>query len=167
MEKLVINGQEHEVAVDLTEGKGRISVDGAAREVEVLGLYPDRLLLSIDGETTTLFVCKTEQGTWVGGEGRARLVSRPARARRGAGGAGEGQQLITPTFPAAVVKVQVEPGQEVEKGQAVVVVSAMKMEMTLTAPYAGKVTAINFGEGDQVKPGDRLVEMEERTAEAE
>ena len=161
MERLVIRGQEHEVETDLDQGKGTITVDGAAHEVEVLGVYPDRLLLSVDGQTTTLFVAAAEQGAWIGVGGEARLVSRPARARRGGGGAGEGDRLVTPTFPAAVVKVLVEPGQAVARGDAVVVVSAMKMEMTLTAPHGGTVTAVRCAEGDQVKPGDNLVEIEE------
>ena len=162
MEKLIINGEEHEVdGAGLSDGKGQITVDGTTREVEVLGVYPDRLLLSVDGRVRTLFVTATEQGTWVGSEGQVRLVSRPVRARRGAGGAGEGDQIVTPTFPASVVRVLVEAGQQVEKGQAVVVVSAMKMEMTLTAPYAGTVSAVNFAEGEQAKPGDKLVEIEE------
>ena len=165
MEKLIINGEEHEVdATGLAEGKGQITVDGTVREVEVLGVYADRLLLSIDGRVTTLFVTATEQGTWVGSGGRTRLVSRPVRARRGAGGAGEGDLIVTPTFPASVVRILVEMGQQVEKGQAVVVVSAMKMEMILTAPYGGTVSAVNFAEGDQVKPGDKLVEIEEGEA---
>ncbi len=167
MDKLVINEQEHEVDVaDFSGGKGKIVVDGVTREVELLGVYADRVVLSVDGSTTTLFAAVTDRGTWIGSGGRARLVSRPARARRGAGGAGEGDRLITPTFPASVVKVLVQQGEQVDKGQAVVVVSAMKMEMTLTAPYAGTVSAVNFGEGDQVKPGDSLVDIEEGAEDA-
>ena len=124
-------------------------------------MYSDRLLLSVDGQVTTLFVAATDRGAWVGSGGEARLVSRPERARRGGAGGGEGDRLVTPTFPAAVVKVLVECGQAVDKGDAVVVVSAMKMEMTLTAPHAGTVTAVRCAEGDQVKPGDNLVEIEE------
>ena len=167
MEKLVINGEEHEVEADLTGGKGQVTVDGTVRQVEVLGVYPDRLLLSVDGKVSTLFTATSDQGTWIGFDGHARLVSRPVRARRGAGGTGEGAQLITPTFPASVVKILVEVDQKVHKGQAVVVVSAMKMEMTLTAPHEGRVKAVNFAEGDQVKPGDELVEIEAEDGEDE
>ena len=165
MDKLLVNGKEHEVDSSGFDGsdRGQITVDGVAREVEILGSTADRLLLSVDGQVVTLFTAAAANGTWVGGQGRARLVTRPSRARRraGAGADGEGG-LVTPTFPAAVVKVLVEPGQELEKGAAVVVVSAMKMEMTLTAPHAGTVKAVNFVQGDQVKPGDQLVEIEPR-----
>jgi 3-methylcrotonyl-CoA carboxylase alpha subunit len=54
----------------------------------------------------------------------------------------------------------VRVGQTVEKKQPLVVVSAMKMEMTLSAPFGGTVTAVNADEGAQVKPGEILVDIE-------
>jgi biotin carboxyl carrier protein len=54
----------------------------------------------------------------------------------------------------------VSEGDEVEKGQSVVVVSAMKMETTLSAPFKGKVTRINVKEGQKVMPGEMLVDIE-------
>ncbi|MDY0223131.1 MAG: acetyl-CoA carboxylase biotin carboxyl carrier protein subunit, partial [Desulfobacterium sp.] len=48
----------------------------------------------------------------------------------------------------------------VEKGDPVVVVSAMKMETTLTAPHGGTVTRIGVKQGDKVMPGDILVDIE-------
>jgi len=54
----------------------------------------------------------------------------------------------------------VSEGDDVEKGQGVVVVSAMKMETTLQAPFKGKVVQINVAEGDKVMPGQILVDIE-------
>jgi biotin carboxyl carrier protein len=54
----------------------------------------------------------------------------------------------------------VEVGQDVTEGQPLVVVSAMKMNMTLTAPYAGAVTSINAQPGDKVERGKILVDIE-------
>ena len=67
--------------------------------------------------------------------------------------------------PASVVRVLVEVGREVVKGQGLVVVSAMKMEMTLVAPYSGTVKAVNTLVGAQVSPGEILVEIEPFPAE--
>jgi len=55
--------------------------------------------------------------------------------------------------------VMAEVGQQVAKDDGLVVVSAMKMEFTLTAPYAGEVTAVNTKVGDKANPGDILVEI--------
>ena len=67
---------------------------------------------------------------------------------------------ITPPMPAVVVSIPVATGDRVKKGQAVMVVSAMKMETTLCAPFDGTVVRINAGINDKVAPGQILVEIE-------
>ena len=67
---------------------------------------------------------------------------------------------ITPPMPAVVVSIPVATGDRVKKGQAVIVVSAMKMETTLCAPFDGTVFRINAGINDKVAPGQILVEIE-------
>jgi 3-methylcrotonyl-CoA carboxylase alpha subunit len=64
-------------------------------------------------------------------------------------------------MPAVVIAVCVNEGDRIEKGQKVVVVSAMKMETTLVAPYNGMVTRVNVRENDKVMPGDILVDIDE------
>ena len=63
-------------------------------------------------------------------------------------------------MPSTVVAVLVVEGDKVAPGDRVVVVSAMKMETTLTAPYGGTVTAVHVVVGDKVMPGKILVEIE-------
>jgi biotin carboxyl carrier protein len=67
---------------------------------------------------------------------------------------------ITPPMPSVVVRIMVARGDLVEKGQAVAVVSAMKMETTLQAPFKGTVTGVNVAEGEKVMPGQVLVDIE-------
>ena len=66
---------------------------------------------------------------------------------------------VTPPMPAVVVRLLVQEGEAVVKGQGLVVVSAMKMETTLKAPVDGVVKKINTGLQAKVMPGDRLVEI--------
>jgi len=63
-------------------------------------------------------------------------------------------------MPAVVVRIFVQVGEHVKKGQRIIVVSAMKMETTLSAPYNGKVARINAAINDKVAPGQILVEIE-------
>lgn len=56
-----------------------------------------------------------------------------------------------------VLDILVRPGQQVEKGDPVVIVEAMKMENTLTAPMSGTVEAIAIEEGQTVYAGDEMV----------
>jgi biotin carboxyl carrier protein len=64
-----------------------------------------------------------------------------------------------------VVRILAEVGQSVTKGTPLVVVSAMKMEITLSAPYDGVVTAVNSEEGAAVSPGEILVDIEKQVEE--
>jgi biotin carboxyl carrier protein len=63
-------------------------------------------------------------------------------------------------MPSVVVRIMTAEGDEVKKGQGVVVVSAMKMETTLQAPFKGRVLKINVAEGEKVMPGQVLVDIE-------
>jgi len=59
-----------------------------------------------------------------------------------------------------IVKVLVEVGQEVEVGQSVVVLEAMKMENQIQAEKSGKVKEVKVKEGDTVGSGDVVVVIE-------
>jgi acetyl/propionyl-CoA carboxylase alpha subunit len=76
-------------------------------------------------------------------------------------GPGEANDEVTAPMPGTVIRVLVEPGQEVEARDTLVVVEAMKMEMPLPAPRAGIVRAVHVAEGDTVGRGAVLVELEE------
>ena len=59
-----------------------------------------------------------------------------------------------------IVKVLVAVGDEVEAGQAVLVLEAMKMENNISVETAGTVTEVRVAEGDTVGTGDVLVVVE-------
>jgi methylmalonyl-CoA carboxyltransferase small subunit len=59
-----------------------------------------------------------------------------------------------------VVKVHVQPGQDVQRHELLLVLEAMKMETNVTAPVAGKLKCVNVGAGDAVKVGQILLEFE-------
>lgn len=59
-----------------------------------------------------------------------------------------------------VWRVDVSPGDDVDPGQAVVVLESMKMEMPVEASIAGRVRAVRVATGQFVEEGDPLVELE-------
>jgi 3-methylcrotonyl-CoA carboxylase alpha subunit len=67
-------------------------------------------------------------------------------------------------MPGKVVTLIAEPGAIVEKGTPLLVLEAMKMEHTITAPRKGKVVSFHVAAGDQVADGAELVEFEEAAA---
>ena len=66
------------------------------------------------------------------------------------------ERLIAP-IPARVMRVLVESGDVVRKGDALIVLEAMKMELTLTAPRAGTISELPFAGGEMVEEGAELV----------
>ncbi|MBI5487912.1 MAG: biotin/lipoyl-binding protein [Deltaproteobacteria bacterium] len=170
--KLRIDDQEHDVSVSppAADGARRVVVDGNEHRVESCAAPPDARCLVIDGRKVLFHVAASPDGTWVSFLGRTRLVRTPApgletenRKQKTTHRSPSASQAITPTFPSMVVAVLVQVGDEVRRGQELIVVSAMKMESRLTAPRAGRVKAIRAAVGASVKPGDELVELEPAT----
>ncbi|GLY15075.1 urea carboxylase [Kineosporia sp. NBRC 101677] len=72
----------------------------------------------------------------------------------------EGGTRVDAPFVANVWKVEVEVGDLVEKGQTLMALEAMKMETSVLAPCAGRVSLVTASPGAQVAPGDALVVLE-------
>ena len=83
-------------------------------------------------------------------------AKKPTRSSSGAG-AGGGSGQVTAPMQGTIVKLMVEVGQEVEVGQAVCVLEAMKMENQILAEKAGKVTEIKVDAGQTVGSGDVII----------
>ncbi len=67
---------------------------------------------------------------------------------------------LTTPLPGVVVSVAVKSGEEVKSGAVLMVIEAMKMEHTITAPYAGRVGTVHFAPGERAPQGSALLELE-------
>lgn len=63
-------------------------------------------------------------------------------------------------MPGSVIDVRVKDGDKVEKGQPLVILSAMKMEMVVGAPMSGIVKAIHVTNGMKLEGDDLLMDIE-------
>ncbi len=162
------DGDEHEVRARREGGSSwRIEVDGEASIVEVLSSGGD-LRAEIDGRYVEAGYATDGGGVLVSVGGEAYRLEKPGLPDVDAAGA-EGDagaaSLVAP-MPGTVVKVMVGEGDEVEEGQPLLVLEAMKMEQTVAAPYSGTVTSLPFAEGALVPGGSVLAEVsEQREAE--
>ena len=68
-----------------------------------------------------------------------------------------GSDLVTAPIPARVARILVEAGAKVRKGAPLVVLEAMKMELTLVAPADGTIATIRHAVDDMVEEGTELV----------
>lgn len=84
-------------------------------------------------------------------------AKKPKRTGGGGGGGGAGSGNVTVPMQGTVVKVLVEVGQEVNAGDGVLVLEAMKMENQINADVTGTVAEIKVSAGETVGGGDTVV----------
>jgi biotin carboxyl carrier protein len=145
-EALVVNEEHHAASIESAGGPSLYSliVDNSSYEVHVEereGSY--RVLLL--GQAYDVHV--EDEGT--------RRVARARRARQ----ADEGEDIIRSPIPGLIFDVPAMEGQEVKKGDILVIVEAMKMENELRAPRDATVKATFVAPGDAVDKGAPLVTL--------
>ena len=90
---------------------------------------------------------------------KAAPKAAPAPAAAPAAGGGAGQIKIEAGAAGKVFKIEANVGQAVKKGDAVVIVEAMKMEIPVVAPEDGTVASIDVAVGDAVEAGALLATL--------
>jgi 3-methylcrotonyl-CoA carboxylase alpha subunit len=106
------------------------------------------------------YALKDKHRVWVFLEGRSYLIEGDDRAGDVRAHSTDDQMALSAPMPATVIAITATPGQEVAAGDLLVMLEAMKMELPIRAPRAGRVKALACREGDLVQPGVPLVEME-------
>ena len=136
-----------------------ITLDGVVSNVSG-SLNPRGLLRAeFDGLRTTATVVVAGERRHLFGNGRAwQFAAVDPLFHSGEGGGAEGG-LLAP-MPGKVIALIAVEGATVDKGAPLLILEAMKMEHTITAPAAGTVKAFRFAVGDQVGDGAELVDFE-------
>ena len=152
---------ETQQAVEVVYGRDGylLSLDG--RKVNARGeLNPRGLLrVELDGRRMDASVIAAGEKRHVFLNGRAWPLSNVDPLHHAGEGGGAEGGLVAP-MPGKVIALLAEAGAQVEKGTPLLILEAMKMEHTITAPAAGTVKAFRFAVGDQVGDGAELVELE-------
>jgi 3-methylcrotonyl-CoA carboxylase alpha subunit len=154
---------EHRVEAERAgPGRFRICADGEESIVEVL-YYGDGLLRAlIDEEPIEAGILLGPEEVLISLHGETHTLRKPQPPTVDETGPGADAAVsLTAPMPGTVVKVFVEEGQEVEEGQLLLVLEAMKMEQPVFAPHAGVVHSLPFEEGSLVPGGAVLAEVRE------
>ncbi|WP_281648831.1 sodium-extruding oxaloacetate decarboxylase subunit alpha [Parendozoicomonas sp. Alg238-R29] len=115
---------------------------------------PEVYTVNVSG---TEYVVEVSDGGDVSGI-KAVSASPAAAGAPAAVPAGGGDPLPAP-LAGNIWKVNVQPGQQVQEGDVVVILEAMKMETEVRAPKAGTVASVTVKEGDSVVVGDELIAL--------
>ncbi len=165
--KLTIQGEEFEVQPGgdtVTIGDRQYTVRAAQQDNIVTVYVNERPFivqlpspLGQDSAIKLLVDAKEYEVEVKGQVTSARPKARPAGRRpEPAGGAG----AIVAQMTGRVIRVDVQPGDQVEAGATLIILEAMKMENEIAAPAAGTVKEVAVAAGSRVSEGDLLVRLD-------
>ena len=160
---------EREVAVIVRrrrDGALDLELPSGTQEALVQRLADDRLAIRLGGDTFTAAVVRHRTNDGVdyalfadGASRRLRLVDPLDVTQYEAVASGEAS--VRSPLPGKIIDLKVKAGDRVSKGQPLLVLEAMKMEHTLSAPTDGRIKSVRYAVGEQVAEGADLVEFEE------
>jgi len=128
-------------------------------DVEIIHAEGGRLDLLLDGRRLTAHVSSDGAQRWVTVAGRTLLLTRSSGADRRGAKHDHAGELISP-MPGQVRAVNVAAGDAVTKGQTLMLLEAMKMEIRIQTPQGGTVKALHVRQGQTVERGQLLIEVE-------
>lgn len=136
-------------------------MDGRSMSVHILRVdaASGRMDLLVDGQRVVAHVSSDGAKRWVTVDGQTSMLTKTSGAKQGvrhdhAGG------LIAP-MPGQIRSVSVSVGEAVKKGQTLLTMEAMKMEIRIQALTDGVVKSVSVAQGQTVEREQILIEMED------
>jgi len=143
----------------VSDEKREAGGQGAAEETKVVSLGDGRFQLTTNSGRTIAYAVSAAGTTWVFLDGRTYVIeARTNPGRRSA--RGDDDVALAAPMPATVVAVNVAPGQAVVRGDVLIMLEAMKMELAVKAPRDGTVRTVACRPGELVQPGVPLLELD-------
>lgn len=167
-EKLTVTagGREFQLIINPDGKEDTVLIDGVEVQIHLKRILGDTESLIVEGKSYLFNIGPDNDGytlRWYGGETHCAVEDEHARLLKqfvGAGDGGGGIQKVKAPMPGLVVKILTSPGSEVEKGDPLVVVEAMKMENEIGAPVKGVVKEIKVNEKQAVEKGEIMIVLE-------
>jgi len=137
----------------------RVMMGDKSVEAEILSVQEGRLDLRIDGEHVTAYVSSDKAKRWVTINGRTYQLTKQSGSR-GSGAKHDHSGELTAPMPGQVRVVNVSEGEAVAKGQTLMVLEAMKMEIRIQSSADGRVKKLFVEQGQSVEREQLLIEIE-------
>ncbi len=156
-----IGGEITTVAIERDGDCFQVTVGDNAYQIRAQRPEHGRLNLQVGDRRLRAHVASDGLRRYVALGGRTWTLERPQpqQKRRGSGAGGPGAGSLAAAMPGLVLDVLVAEGDEVSQGQPLVLLSAMKMELRIAAPAAGRVLKVHCQAGQVVERGQVLVEI--------
>jgi acetyl/propionyl-CoA carboxylase alpha subunit len=152
------NDDQRTVVVDQTGATFTVRVGDATFAVTARAGEHGRLDLEVEGRRLRAYVARQGALRYVAVNGQTWTLCPPDPRRQRSDTSGGS---LAAAMPGRVLDVLVQPGAMVHKGEPLVLLEAMKMELRIAAPADGVVMQVRCAAGDVVERGQVLVEMQE------
>ncbi len=136
----------------------RMTIADRVYEVSVIHSRAGEVTFKVDGLIHNAFVADDSSTRYVAIAGNVFELRKPD-ARRTRRASQPGENNLTASMPGQITKVLVHEGDAVQRGQPLVVLEAMKMEIKIAAPHDGRVAKVLVEQGQVVDRGQTLIEM--------
>jgi biotin carboxyl carrier protein len=154
----ISSGRQFEIEIDHPGPVIGSRVDGAAVEIINQPLPDEAMLIECNGERAHAFAARRGESIFVS-VGPHTFIFAPVQPSRGGTRRGLATPTLTAPMPGKVLKIMVGEGDQVEAGQPLITMEAMKMETTLSAEGVARVKRIEVSEGQMVDAGAVLIEL--------
>jgi biotin carboxyl carrier protein len=143
----------------------KVSLDGQPVDADVILGTPNAVSVILNGAAFEFYIAPAPGGAYALQTGSREFHAevrdpRSWPGRKQGGLDAEGRQEIVAPMPGKVIRLLVEAGDQVETGQGLVVVEAMKMQNEIRSPKKGRIERIQAKEGQLVNAGDVLAWVE-------
>lgn len=138
-----------------------LTLDDKTIHAEVLHSENGKLDILIDGKRITAYVSSDNARRWVTINGQTYVLIKSSGARKGGHGHHHAAGELTAPMPGQVRAVNISEGDTVTKGQTLLVLEAMKMEIRIHAPLDGVVKKLFVEQGQTVEREQILIDIEE------
>lgn len=138
-----------------------VALDDKTATAEILCAEDGKLELLIDGEHVSAYVSSDNAKRWVTVNGRTFVLTKSSGVKRSVGKHDHSGELTAP-MPGQIRAVNVSEGDAVTKGQTLLVLEAMKMEIRIQSPMDGAVKLLAVKVGQTVEREQILVEIVDR-----
>ena len=143
-----------------TVGPGEVDVDGRRAAVEVTAIDGATWQVTVDGRRLRVHMVMDGPDGWAMADGWMFEVTRETGRPVAHAESADADALASP-MPATVTRVLVAPGDAVGRGDTLVLLEAMKLELAIRAPRDGTVRELRCQEGALVEPGIPLIVLDQ------
>ena len=156
---------KHIVDLEKEGSSYKVSLDGQAVDADVILAAPNAVSVILNGAAFEIHIAPSLDGTYKLQTGAHEFQAdvrdpRAWRGRKQGALEAEGRQQIVAPMPGKVIRLLVKVGDEVEVGQGLMVVEAMKMQNEIRSPKKGRVERLQAKGGQPVNAGDILAWVE-------